>query len=139
MKSSDLRYEDPRINIKLLLSACWTSVMFLYIYGDYFELYVPGKTASLLSGKNLLNGPFKLLLATILMAAPSLMICLSLLLKARWNRALNITLGLFLSLFTLLVGLASFTEWRIYYVILSFTESIVTSIIVWKAWKWPTY
>jgi hypothetical protein len=32
--------------------------MFLYIYGDYFELYVPGKVEGLISGENLLNTPY---------------------------------------------------------------------------------
>lgn len=30
--------ENPEINIKLKLSALWTSLIALYIYGDYFEL-----------------------------------------------------------------------------------------------------
>ncbi|MCC6447730.1 MAG: hypothetical protein IT215_03505 [Chitinophagaceae bacterium] len=120
-----------------MLSALWASVMFLYIYGDYFELYVPEKVAGLLNGQNILNTPYKLLFATIVLTLPSLMIFLSLLLKPKWNRVLNISIGVFLTIFTLLVGFSSFSEWRIFYVMLSFLESIITSIIVWKAWHWP--
>ncbi len=36
--------EDFKVNVKIMLSALWTSVMFCYIYGDYFELYVPKKS-----------------------------------------------------------------------------------------------
>ena len=129
--------EDLKINVKLVLSALWASVMFLYIYGDYFELYVPQKVEGLLHGQNLLNTPYKLLFATIILTAPSLMIFISLMLKPKWNRALNIFIGVLLTLFTLLVGSLSFTEWKIFYVMLSFFESIITSIIVWKAWHWP--
>jgi len=39
--SSDL--EELKINVKIKLSALWASVTFFYIYGDYFELYVPNK------------------------------------------------------------------------------------------------
>lgn len=137
MESKNLPYRDFSVNIKLLLSAMWTSVMFLYIYGDYFELYVPGKVGGLLSGRNLLNSAYKILLATLILAAPSLMIFLSVMLQPKWNRVLNIFIGIFLSLFTLLVGISSFTEWRIFYVTLSFLESIITAMIVWKAWRWP--
>jgi hypothetical protein len=35
--------DDIKIHVKLKLSALWASVMFCYIYGDYFELYKPGK------------------------------------------------------------------------------------------------
>lgn len=137
MESKKCQYEDFKINVKLKLLALWASVMFLYIYGDYFELYVPEKVAGLLNGQNILNTPYKLLFASMVLALPSLMIFLSLQLKPKWNRVLNISIGLFLTLFTLLVGISSFTEWKIFYVMLSFLESIITSIIVWKAWHWP--
>lgn len=130
------QFEDYKVNLKLMLSALWTSVMFLYIYGDYFELYVPEKVNNLLNGQNMLNTPYKLLFATITLALPSLMIFLSLIMKPKWNRVLNMAIGVFLTLFTLLVGASSFTEWRIFYVMLAFLESIITSIIVWKAWHW---
>jgi len=136
MERKKLQYEDFKINVKLILSALWTSVMFLYIYGDYFELYVPGKVQGLLNGQNMLSTPYKLLLATIVLTLPSLMIFLSLIMKPKWNRFLNISIGVFLTLFTLLVAASSFTEWRIFYVMLALLESIITSIIVWKAWYW---
>jgi hypothetical protein len=34
-----LAFEDIRVNVKLRFFALWASVMFLYIYGDYFQLY----------------------------------------------------------------------------------------------------
>lgn len=139
MQSKKKGYEDFRINIRLKLSALWTTVMFLYIYGDYFELYVPGKVTGLRDGQNMLNTPYKLLLATIVLTIPALMISCTLWLKPKWNRILNISIGTFLTLFTLLVGISSFSEWRIFYVMLSFLESITTILIAWKAWHWPVY
>jgi len=44
--------------------------------------------------------------------------------------------GLFFTLFTLLVGISAMTEWRAFYVFLSFLESILTAIVVVKAWSW---
>ena len=137
MENKKLQLADFKINVKLMLSSLWASVMFLYIYGDYFELYVPKKVEDLLNGQNILNTPYKLLFATIVLTIPSLMVFLSLMIKPKWNRILNISIGVFLTLFTLLVGVSSFSEWKIFYVLLSFSESIITSIIVWKAWHWP--
>lgn len=136
MKNEKLELEDFKINIKILLSGLWTSVMFLYIYGDYFELYVPKKVEGLLNGINLLDTPYKLLSATILLAVPSLMIFLSLLLKPKINRILNISVAGFLAIFTFMVGVSSISEWRIFYVMLAFLEGTLTIIIVWKAWTW---
>jgi hypothetical protein len=130
------RLEDHKINIRLVLSALWTAVMFCYIYGDYFELYVPKKVEGLLNGQNMLDSPMKLLVATIILTIPALMIFLSLLLNPQLTKWLNIGVGLFFTLFTLLVGISAMTEWRAFYVFLSFLESILTTIVVVKAWSW---
>lgn len=129
--------EDFKVNIRLKLSALWTATMFCYIYGDYFELYVPGKTEGLVNGHNLLNSPARLFTVTVILAIPALMIFLSLMLKPVWCKWINILTGTFFTLFTLLVGLSSMEEWRIFYVFLSFLESLITAVIIWYAWKWP--
>lgn len=128
--------EDYKINIRIVLSALWTSIMFCYIYGDYFELYVPKKVEGLLNGQNMLDSPFKLFTATIVLTIPALMIFLSLVLNPKTTKWLNIGVGIFFTLFTLLVGISSISEWRIFYVFLSFLESILTAIVVFKAWNW---
>ncbi len=129
--------EDYKINIRIKLSALWTSVMFLYLYGDYFELYVPHKVEGLISGLNMLNSPIKLLIVTIILSVPAVMIFLSFVLRPGLAKWLNIGVGIFFTLFTFLVGLASLTEWRTFYVYLSFLESILTACIICIAWNWP--
>lgn len=128
--------EDFRVNVRIKLSALWTAVMFCYIYGDYFELYVPRKVDGLLNGQNMLDTPTKLLIATFILTVPALMIFLSLMLSAKLTKWLNITIGIFFTIFTLLVGISSISEWKMFYVFLSFLESIVTIIIIWQAWNW---
>ena len=34
--------EDIRIHVRLKLFALWSSLMFFYIYADYFQLWQPG-------------------------------------------------------------------------------------------------
>lgn len=128
--------EDYKVNIRIVLAALWIAVMFCYIYGDYFELYVPEKVEGLLNGNNMLDSPLKLFLATAILTLPALMIFLSLLLKPQITKWLNISLGLFFTLFTIAVGISSISEWRMFYVFLSFLESLLTAIIVIKAWTW---
>ena len=99
--------EDFKINIRIKLSALWTSVMFCYIYGDYFELYVPEKVQGLLKGQNMLDTPIKLFTATFILAVPALMIFLSLMLSAKLTKWLNIVIGFFFTMFTFLVGISS--------------------------------
>jgi hypothetical protein len=137
MTSGKQPLETFTINIRIQLSAIWSAVMFCYIYGDYFELYVPGKTEGLLNGQNMLDSPAKLFLATFVLTIPALMIFLSLLLRPRFAKWLNISVGLFFTLFTLLVGISSISEWRAFYVFLAFLESILTATIAVLSWKWP--
>ncbi len=132
----ETKLEDYKINIRLKLSALWTAVMFCYIYGDYFELYVPQKVEGLLNGQNMLDTPMKLFVTTIILTVPALMIFLSLILNPKLTKWLNIGVGIFFTLFTLLVGILSLTEWRAFYVFLSFLESIITTVVVLKAWNW---
>ena len=67
-------FEDFTVNTRLKLTALWTSVMFCYLYGDYFELYVPQKLEGMINGNNLLDSPIKLLVAACLLTIPALMI-----------------------------------------------------------------
>jgi hypothetical protein len=136
MNSKKSILKDYTINIRLQLSALWIAVMFCYIYGDYFELYVPKKVDGLLTGENMLNEPMKLLTATVILAIPALMIFLCLVLKPQLTKWLNICVALFFTLFTLLVGISSLSEWYLFYVFLSFLESVLTTIIIIKAWTW---
>ncbi|MBX7173043.1 MAG: hypothetical protein K1X72_18885 [Pyrinomonadaceae bacterium] len=134
MKKGDL--QDFKINVKLKLAALWASVTFCYIYGDYFELYVPKKVESLINGNSMLDNPNKLFIAAFLLLIPSIMICLSILLKPFINRILNISFGLFFTLFVGLVGISSFSEWRTFYVFYAGVEIVLTLMIVWFAWHW---
>ncbi|SHL76099.1 DUF6326 family protein [Flavobacterium saccharophilum] len=129
--------EDFHINIKIKLAFLWASVTFLYLYGDYFELYVPGKTAGIIDGNSLLNNPQKLFLASLLLAIPSLMVGLSVFLKPLINKWLNIVFGFLFTAIMLLIAFTSFSEWRSFYILYAIIESILTSIIVWKAFNWP--
>ncbi|WP_299274285.1 DUF6326 family protein [uncultured Psychroserpens sp.] len=129
--------ENQKVNIKIKLAALWASVTFCYLYGDYFELYTPGKIDSLITGDNVLDSPTKLLIASIILVIPSVMVALSVILKPKLNRILNIIFGLLFTLMMLLIGVNSLTEWYSFYVFLAFAESIITILIVYYAWKWP--
>jgi Family of unknown function (DUF6326) len=134
-KTKDL--EDFKINVKFKLSALWASVMFCYVYGDYFKFYVPNQIEIFLKGETNLDHPLKLLAASILMAIPALMIFLSLVLKPKLNRWLNIIFGIIYTAIMLLIAITSLASWWIFYVFFAVLESIITAMIVYFAWKWP--
>jgi predicted tellurium resistance membrane protein TerC len=106
---------------------------------DLFSLWQPGHVAQLVEGQlegvqftqTLLFG------AAVLMAFPSFMVLLSLTLKARVNRLVNIVVGIFHVL--VLVGTQFVGEgetwfyWRLYELL----QVLFLALIIWTAWKWP--
>ena len=131
------RLEDLKVNIKIKLSLLWTAVTLIYLYGDYFELYIPGKAQGLVTGENLLSSPLKLFVAAFVLAIPALMVFLSILLKPKTSRILNIIFGLFFTAIMVLITFTSIEPSRAFYVFYALLESTLTSIIVWYAFKWP--
>lgn len=138
MKTGDDKLQDFSINVKFKLAALWTSVMFCYVYGDFFSLFLPNRLQNLMNGVSGVGAttPLKLLMFAVLMTLPSLMIFLSLALKAKTNRRLNIALGIFYTAVMMLVGATSIGEWKIFYTYLAVVEIILTSLIVGLAWSW---
>lgn len=136
--TSAIIFDDPKINIKFKLAGLWASVMFIFIYVDYFGLYIPGFMQKVLVGEVGHTGiqidQVFLLLVIILMIIPSLMIFLSLALKAKVNRLTNIIV----SIFKIIVIVAALIgETWIYYIFASIVELVILSLIIWYAWNWP--
>jgi hypothetical protein len=82
--------------------------MFLYIYGDYFELYQPGKLQQMLAGP---ASQGALLGMSALMAVPSFMAFLSLVLPVSLNRWTNVLPGIG---YAAAEGFAILGTWRYY-------------------------
>jgi uncharacterized membrane protein len=129
--------EDFKINVKIKLAVLWTSLMFCYIYEDYFELYVPKRIERIISGESLLNSPQKLLGATWVLIIPALMICLSILLKPKLGRLLNMIFGTCYTALMLWIASNYSDKWLTFAVMFALVESTITGLIVWHAWKWP--
>ena len=127
--------EDSKISVKVKLAALWTSVMFCYIYADYFGLFIPGNLQSMLAGKMQPLGPVTqgmLLGTSAMMSIPAVMIFLSVALKPALNRWLNLIFGF---LFTVII-LITMWSWM-FFVFYGVIEVALTSLVVWYAWTWP--
>ena len=135
-KKTATTLEDVKINIKIKLSALWVTVMFLYAYVDIFVTLEPGYIEDAIAGE---VAGFQitqawLLGVIILMTIPSLMVFLSLALKAKANRWTNIIVGLFQIVFVVVPAMGE--TWA-YYIFATIVEVVLLSLIVVYAWKWP--
>lgn len=118
------------------LSALWITLMFLYIYNDYFQLYHTNYLQQMLQGRIALfpATQLALLLASTVVAVPTLMISLTLVLQRAVSRWANIILGL---LYTVVSALTIWGAWA-HYAVYNVIEIAVTLAIVWYAWTWSS-
>jgi hypothetical protein len=128
--------EDIKVNVKLKLAALWTSFMFLYIYVDYFHLYMPGSIKDILAGKMFVFDITQLILLIGLgsVTIPALMIFLSVAMPAKVNRWTNIIVAAVYIPYTLF-NLAG--EAWIHMVFGAAVEVILLLLVIRYAWKWP--
>lgn len=130
-------FEDVKINIKIKLSALWVTLMLFYIYADILGFYTPGVIEKVVSGEiggMQITSGFLFVMA-IWMAIPSVMVFLSLALKANVNRLLHIVAG-FVSIVAL--GATFFAEdVSPRYEFQAIVEGVLLALIVWHAWRWP--
>lgn len=128
--------EDVKVSLKVKLAALWASFMFLYIYIDYFHLYMPGSLKDMLAGKVFVFDVSQTFLLLVLAAVsiPTLMIFLSVALPAHINRWVNIIVATLHVPYTLfnLVGEA----WT-HMFFGAAVEVMLLLVIIRYAWKWP--
>jgi Family of unknown function (DUF6326) len=128
--------DEQTVNVRIKLAALWASFMFLYIYVDYFHLYMPGALEDMLAGRVFefdISQGF-LIAALVSVSIPALMIFLSVGLPAKISRMANIVLGAFYIPYTLfnLVGEA----WpHMYYG--AAIEVALLVLIIRNARNWP--
>lgn len=128
--------EEAKVNLKLQLAMLWAGFMFLYIYTDYFHLYIPGQMEDILKGRVFLFDITQgfLLVAFASMTIPVLMIILSMVLPAKVNRWANITIAALYIPYSLF-NLAG-DVW-VYMVLAAVMEIVLLCVIIHYAWKWP--
>ncbi len=128
--------EEIKVSVKLKLAALWASFMFLYIYVDYFHLYMPGALEDMLAGKVFTFEVTQAFLLIVLAAVtiPALMIFLSIALPAKVNRWTNIIVAT-VHIPYMLFNLAG--EAWMHMVFGAAVEVVFLYLIIRYAWKWP--
>lgn len=139
-KASPKSMANDSINIKIKLASLWTTLMFLYIYADYFRLMTPEKLEKMMKLQTPIGptSPGILVLFSVILIIPTLMIFLSIFLKAQINKWLNIVIASMYAGISVLIIISNVDhEWQTFFVIFNFVEILVFSIIIFQAWQWP--
>ena len=133
--TAETKFEPFNVNVRVKISALWTSMLFVFAYVDLFSLYQPDFRADLEAGEVAgftLNQSF-LLGTTVYVVVPALMVFLALVLQPRASRILNIVLGV---LYAVTIVAGAIGEWN-YYIFGSAVEVALLGAIVYFAWTWP--
>jgi hypothetical protein len=124
--------------VKVVLSALWVAMLFVFAYVDIFGFYRADVLEAALDGKVATTAftvdQVFLTLTLVYILLPSLMVVLSLLLKPRVNRIVNIVVSLayLISIIASCIG----EQW-VYYLLGSGIEAVLLVAIARSAWKWP--
>ena len=125
---------NGKVDVRLRLSALWVAVMLLYIYGDLFGFFEQKTLAAIVAGQaGFIGTQTGLLAAAAVIAVPSVMVVLSLVLEAQVSRWANVGLGL---VYTLVIVVTMPGAW-LFYKFLGVVEAVLTLAIAWTAWRWP--
>ena len=131
---------DSKIDTKIKLAALWTSLLFLYVYADFFDQQTPSSIESF-GDLTTPIGPLTpnlLLIFSLILIVPSLMICLSIFMKPKVNKWVNIVIAIiwsFMSIVLLVDTIGS--DWYRFYALYQAIEIVVLASIIYTAWKWP--
>jgi hypothetical protein len=117
------------------LALLWAGVMFLYIYNDYFQLYMPGTIERMLEGRMGPLGPATpgiMIAVSVMMAIPAMMVGIGALLPravARWSHLVAGALYTAIQIWT-------FAAPEPFYKIVVGLETALTVTIVALALRW---
>ncbi|WP_448613388.1 DUF6326 family protein [Modestobacter sp. URMC 112] len=125
--------------VQAKLAAAWTSIMFLYIYVDYFHLYKPSAIDAIRAGVvyEFDIGPAFLAIGLTIVAIPALMVMLSMTLPARVNRATNLVLATLYIPVSMYNALGESWDWAFFYGLSIGLELLLLAFILRSAWTWP--
>ena len=121
-------------DVQIKLSALWVAIMFIWQQGDVLRLYSGDFIVGEDIGDSLISQEMMWMVSAIWMTIPVVMLFLSLTLKYKANRWVNIIVAIFFVILNL-VGLPSY-PWG-YDKFLIIVALVFNVLIVWYAWKWP--
>lgn len=136
--TGEAQYQNAPVNVKVVLSALWVAMLFVFAYVDMFGFFRADVLNAALEGEvgstGLAVNQAFLTATLIYILLPSLMVVLSLLLAPRANRITNIAVSL---LYTATILWSCIGETWAYYLIGSAVEVVLLLAIARTAWKWP--
>lgn len=133
------QYQDTRVDVRIVLCALWITMLFVFAYVDIFAFLRADVLKAALGGTVATTGVTVnqafMTYSFVYVLLPALMVVLSLVLKPRVNRIVNIVVSLVYIVSTIAAAIG---ETWVYYIAGSVVEVILLAAIARSAWKWPS-
>ena len=131
-------YRDTPVDAKIVLAGLWVAMLFVFAYVDIFGFFRADILTAALDGRvgttGLSVNQGFLTFTTFYVLPASLMVALSLMLKARVNRIVNLVVSL---VYIPTIVASCIGEQWIYYLLGSAVEVVLLLAIARFAWTWP--
>lgn len=131
--------QESKVDRRIVLSGLWVSMLFIFAYVDIFTFWradaINGALTGTVPGTEFGIDQRFLALATAYILIPSLMVAASLVVPARANRILNLTLCV---LYAASIALGLIGETWLYYILGSVVELALLAVIAGVAWAGRT-
>lgn len=128
---------EAGVDRRIVLSSLWASMLFVFAYVDIFTFWradaIEGALAGSIPGTGFSIDQTFLVLTTAYILIPSLMVAASLLVPARVNQVLNLTLSV---LYAASIVVSTVGESWVYYIVGSVVEVALLAIIAGVAGSW---
>lgn len=135
---SKMSLHDQPISPRLVISGCWTSMLFVFAYVDIFALMrrdvAEGILAGEVAGVGFTIDQTFLTATTLYIVIPSVLVFLTLVLPAGVVRVMTMVAGV---VYTVSIALSMIGETWVYYLMGSVIEMVLLAAMVAVAWRWP--
>ena len=132
--TTDDAHDDHPVDPRLKIAALWTATMLIFAYVDLFSLYRPDVRSDIDAGKVFafdINQAF-LFFTTLYVIIPALMIYLSLVMRRRVNRVVNMVAA---AIYAITIAGSAVGEWN-YFILGSMVEVVLLTLVIRHAWTW---
>jgi hypothetical protein len=125
-------------DVRIILSGLWIARVLSGLQGDSTRLHDPVALNELLSGTTEVQvTDSMLLILSIILAIPIVMSFLSLVLKEKVNRRVNLGAGIFFVAWEIFFLVTVYIQAASYELFWGFAYLIFVALVVGYAWKWP--
>lgn len=126
------------LDVRFILSGLWIARVLSGLQGDSTRLHDPVALNELLSGTTEIQvTDSMLLILSIILAIPIVMSFLSLILKDKANRRVNLGTGIFFVAWEFFFLVTVYIQAASYELFWGFAYLVFVALVVGYAWKWP--